>query len=158
MFRTAVRRKSCRSIPVRPAALQALAHVFRNVYLTGSFEPILKMRKEERQHSPQAALEHADTVNPERHHTLEVSRHVDHPALVILRHPRVESDAPRVEVDLTALEGENFALHSLPERIGDRCGDLKILGELPPNPSNCSRSKKPASGAVSFGLCTTGKA
>src|SRR5207249_846820 len=79
---------------------------------------------------PVLALKRTNTFYLPSKLGFEVRRQVDEPPLVVLGGACIQPQCARLEVELTALQHEDLALHPPAKRVGDSCGDLKVWRQV----------------------------
>ncbi len=160
-LRTAVRRKSCRSIPGQPAFLQAVRQARRKSWIRspgpvapepslGIKRPVRRVREREGDDAAKHALQSPDALELVGEARGQVGRQIHDAAVGIFRRAGINPDRAGVEVNVAALQRESlvpdaptvlWAMSTTSWRSGRRRRRTA---------ANWSGSKKPARGAASL--------
>src|SRR5437870_7938281 len=98
---------------------------------TGALVGAAQVREEVGDDAPVLALKRTNTFYLPSKLGFEVRRQVDESPVVVLRRACIQPQGARLEVELSALQHEDLALHPPARRVGDSCGDLKSWRQVP---------------------------
>lgn len=115
-------------MPATPACRQADTQDFRKSRMRRPWNR--PPRCANRDDAPGLSLDRAYPFHVAGELRLELGRQIHHPAIRILRGPRVQAERARLQIQLTALERQDLTLHPPPEGVPDAHRELQARGEV----------------------------